>query len=635
MKKLILHVGFHKTATSSIQKTLADNQKKLARLGYEYPIFERHNQKIINHSIPFFSLYSPKPENYHINIKNGDSENINEANNDYRQQIEKALKSNNNIIISGEDISVLPLPALIALRQQIENQGFSLQVYCSVRRPYSFTCSELQESIKTGTMTMDKIRVSKKSDVIKKLRQAFDDTIHFFSFEQDCQTKLGAVGQFIHRIGLNPKDFRLVSNNEGFGNLTTRFLAALNSTHPNIINGKINPEGRGYYQKSLDQDKFLLTQSEMQSICQELNTENQKLKHLLDDSFCDEFYPTLPKPKVTRQQADKLLADYTNEYTYPASMRFILKHADFNVIPFVLQQADNPPVFRNLAQEFKTTDLAAAMALIAAARRGRPNGPKIVKLYNLISTSLMKKLKIGVAVIGDNDLDDLKQTLQAIINHTSGSYELCVTTPNNNSIIRDWCQQQRITHINGKKSHRTNSINLALYYLHHIKSCDVMLVLGSQCKPNQMDWYQEWVIASYLWGHVGYSVGNNELSSEKEVGFRPYTQLHHSPLCFGCNAISLSEVGYLSPNNHNSNASYLLWVTRFTQLGYGVYKDNNYHGCALSHGIRLQKAVTGDTTKQIRSPITELNSKSIVKPLLPWRTPFHKQRFLRLLPQNK
>ena len=76
MKRFILHVGFHKTATSSIQQTLALNLDQLAEQGYRYPIFEYNGLKITNHSIPFYSTYCKEPQKYNMNIMNGYDEEI-------------------------------------------------------------------------------------------------------------------------------------------------------------------------------------------------------------------------------------------------------------------------------------------------------------------------------------------------------------------------------------------------------------------------------------------------------------------------------------------------------------------------------------------------------------------------------
>ena len=71
IKYIFLHIGLHKTGSSSIQKSLAGSAGFLERIGYLYPVFRTGRHKIINHSMPFFSLFTDNPLKYHENILNG------------------------------------------------------------------------------------------------------------------------------------------------------------------------------------------------------------------------------------------------------------------------------------------------------------------------------------------------------------------------------------------------------------------------------------------------------------------------------------------------------------------------------------------------------------------------------------
>src|SRR3989304_5866607 len=68
VSEIILHVGLHKTGTSSIQETLFlnENNKILKNHGFLYP-----KNWVPNHSIPVYSAFCDNPEKYHANIKLG------------------------------------------------------------------------------------------------------------------------------------------------------------------------------------------------------------------------------------------------------------------------------------------------------------------------------------------------------------------------------------------------------------------------------------------------------------------------------------------------------------------------------------------------------------------------------------
>ena len=109
-KTCFLHVGLHKTASSSFQVTCAKNIACLRNNGITYPLFNCDHagiQNIQNHSIPIFSLFTEQPHEYRINKQSNILNNIKAVNSSYESQLGKLLESSNKLIISGEDISVL------------------------------------------------------------------------------------------------------------------------------------------------------------------------------------------------------------------------------------------------------------------------------------------------------------------------------------------------------------------------------------------------------------------------------------------------------------------------------------------------------------------------------------------------
>jgi hypothetical protein len=71
IKTIFLHIGVHKTASTTIQNTFYTEQAKLAEAGILYPEFRLGDIAISNHSIPFYSLLGEEPGKYHINVSHG------------------------------------------------------------------------------------------------------------------------------------------------------------------------------------------------------------------------------------------------------------------------------------------------------------------------------------------------------------------------------------------------------------------------------------------------------------------------------------------------------------------------------------------------------------------------------------
>ena len=63
-KELIIHCGFHKTASSSIQHTLGKNRERLKKEGYYYPDLLVEDNRFYNQSIPVFGFFTSQPEEF-------------------------------------------------------------------------------------------------------------------------------------------------------------------------------------------------------------------------------------------------------------------------------------------------------------------------------------------------------------------------------------------------------------------------------------------------------------------------------------------------------------------------------------------------------------------------------------------
>ena len=95
-KVCYLHLGLHKTASTSIQATFAKNAHLLQERGITYPVFslpEANQPNIFNHSIPVFSLYCDRTEKYHVNQRWGVQNNIEKVNSAYEEQLTSFLSA--------------------------------------------------------------------------------------------------------------------------------------------------------------------------------------------------------------------------------------------------------------------------------------------------------------------------------------------------------------------------------------------------------------------------------------------------------------------------------------------------------------------------------------------------------------
>ena len=307
MKRVIIHAGFHKTATTSIQETCAINKDELAERGFYYPIFNLDHRVITNHSIPFYSLFSSEPEKYHINVRW--EVNYQEANKKYEEQLNHILKQKHEkIIISGEDISKLSQLELEIMRKKIQSYGYDIRLIAVVRSPLSSINSSMQEIVKNGyfieninqntkdinkdtkgiNQALNKSRIITK---IKTIESVFPEA-EFFSFKDLCQHKYGPVGHFFEIVGVTDfSNLEFLRVNNSISDQATRLIAFINKEQPLFINGKINPFRRDqdtYHIHKLKGDRFQLQEHELNQLRDGIERANQYLLAKFNLSFCDE-----------------------------------------------------------------------------------------------------------------------------------------------------------------------------------------------------------------------------------------------------------------------------------------------------------------------------------------------------------
>ena len=291
MAKLYLHIGLHKTASSSFQLSCASNQAELLRQKIAYPLFAcagTSQKEIENHSIPLFSLYTQDPSQYPINLR-WQVPNLEVTNESYQEQLRHALNQKNDLLLSGEDIASLEPDELSHLRNDLEASGRELVVFACVRSPYAFHCSQVQQQVKDG-VAMNPAGLCPQRHRIKKLVTVFGDSIHWIPFRKACQHSQGPVGSFFSFCRIDSTNISIRNSNEGRCAEHVRIQNLLNHQQPRIRDGQLNPQHIRL--KPFEGSRFLLTPCELSAVNDHLNTENAELERLLGPGFGDPDRPT-------------------------------------------------------------------------------------------------------------------------------------------------------------------------------------------------------------------------------------------------------------------------------------------------------------------------------------------------------
>ena len=305
MKRCYLHVGFHKTATTSFQLTLQHNHKLLEKEGIYLPKFRSKKQKFsANHSGQIKDLFSSEAQHLWANREISKKDNVSKKNalNDHFRSLGALLNQDQNILISGEGISTMPEQSLKRLKLELERHGFLIEAFALVRSPYAFITSAIQQTIKNGKYhplinllrsqhcdSEQSFKIPSSSKSISRLNLIFGEKMNYVPFQTAMSHPGGPVLFLLENVlQLQHNDqYQLINANESKSNVGTRLKNFLNEKHPHADQGYLRSLFKSISLQS-DQSKFLLTEKEFALIEVEFKKIKRDMKRKLGKEFVKE-----------------------------------------------------------------------------------------------------------------------------------------------------------------------------------------------------------------------------------------------------------------------------------------------------------------------------------------------------------
>lgn len=257
LKEIILHIGLHKTATTSIQYALANNDSVLKHSGFLYPIFNNGYKDLDNHSIPLLSMFLESPEKYHMNIKFGFSDSLSceELNKKYYDQLFSSINNGccDKLILSAEGLTKLNEEELRRFKRFLDELSDNIKIIACVRNPVDYARSVIQELVKGGAKLEDaeKLAVKSSSYIFKNSLNKFisvfsGSKLDVYQFEESISCVHRSPEKFFfERVGFSKVDIeniQLCSKNESLSYESILLISFLNERYPLIINGKKNKQ---------------------------------------------------------------------------------------------------------------------------------------------------------------------------------------------------------------------------------------------------------------------------------------------------------------------------------------------------------------------------------------------------------
>ena len=207
IRHCIIHVGMHKTGTSSIQQSLMGFRDS----DFVYADIDGRP----NHTPALVSVFVESNGEYFLNV---DRRNKNLGKRDVKvntlRQLNRSILEVNGqtYIISGEGIAVFSKEELINMRNYLRIYFDKISIVAAIRSPASYMESAFQERSKKELSEFIKYReymsFQKFDDVFGK------DNVNFWKFNPIAYPNGCAVQDFCKRLGVNLPAERIVRVNE-------------------------------------------------------------------------------------------------------------------------------------------------------------------------------------------------------------------------------------------------------------------------------------------------------------------------------------------------------------------------------------------------------------------------------------
>lgn len=207
MKRCVLHIGMHKTGSSSIQASLQNFSSRDFRYA--------HLLRTPNHSGAICLAFSKRPQIY---TDEKSSRSQTKLGRRIRAKLTNQLERSNSstLIISGEGISKLRLEELETLYTFISKYVSEVEVVCYVRSTKSYIESALQQRIKSGLSSFD------PATFYPHYRSRFEkfdlvfgrEKVRFWEFKPQTLKGGCVVTDFCARLGVDLAPEKIIRKND-------------------------------------------------------------------------------------------------------------------------------------------------------------------------------------------------------------------------------------------------------------------------------------------------------------------------------------------------------------------------------------------------------------------------------------
>jgi len=275
MKKLVLHIGLHKTGTTAVQETLHENRNIGLKHGFHYPAFTA------NFSRALYGVFGPEPHKLLINQLNGldTAEKFAAPRRNTRARLIREFSAieDTTTLVSAEDATALPLLDVNALAEFLRPFFDKIEILAYVRAPRSQINSMIQQQVRKGFELEQLLAAPPAIQYRERLEPYFSvfgaKNVSVKPFAPNLLHRECIIADVLHHIEFSDtlyNQLAIVRKNDALSWPATLYLNALNKKLPLYENGKINKKRQKHLianARKIKGEKFALPYSYLNQVC--------------------------------------------------------------------------------------------------------------------------------------------------------------------------------------------------------------------------------------------------------------------------------------------------------------------------------------------------------------------------------
>ena len=227
-KKIIVHVGMHKTATTTIQNAYSNFDDGRNRY---VDLFES------NHSTPIRSLFCNNPAKFGFHVRQQHSKNeILDYRNSVREQLHQELSIDREVLLtSGEDLCHLSKEEVHNFYQFLKTYSNNISAFAYVRDPLSFGSSAYQFMLRLGSTSLTPVKPNYRSRFESFIEVFGASNTELRPFDRTLFKRGSVIADFADYVGFLPHELGVIDSkrrNASFSNVAAYILHRLNTQKP-------------------------------------------------------------------------------------------------------------------------------------------------------------------------------------------------------------------------------------------------------------------------------------------------------------------------------------------------------------------------------------------------------------------